>query len=151
MKNIVIVDIDGTISKVGDRLKYLQQEPKDWDSFYESCFEDEPIHDMLNLVNTLMLECYDVYFCTGRRESVRDKTHDWFNIQTSLEFRISPHKLLMRPDNDHRHDTEVKPELLEKAGIKLEDIVFILEDRNSMVKKWRELGVKCLQVAEGDF
>ena len=27
----------------------------------------------------------------------------------------------------------------------------ILEDRNSMVKKWRELGYTCLQVAEDDF
>ena len=41
-KDIVIVDIDGTIAKVGDRLKYLQQEPKDWDSFYEHCNEDNP-------------------------------------------------------------------------------------------------------------
>lgn len=46
MKNIVVVDIDGTIAKVGDRLKYLQQEKKDWDSFYEHCDEDEPIKDM---------------------------------------------------------------------------------------------------------
>ena len=28
MKNTIIVDIDGTIAKVGDRLKYLQQEKK---------------------------------------------------------------------------------------------------------------------------
>jgi hypothetical protein len=43
MKFIVIVDIDGTISKVGDRIKYLKQDPKDWESFYKDCFEDEPI------------------------------------------------------------------------------------------------------------
>ena len=59
--------------------------------------------------------------------------------------------LLMRKDVDFRHDTIVKPELLEKEGIKLEDIAFVLEDRNSMVVKWREMGLICLQVAEGDF
>ena len=57
----------------------------------------------------------------------------------------------MRKDVDFRHDTIVKPELLEKEGIKLEDIAFVLEDRNSMVAKWREMGLICLQVAEGDF
>jgi hypothetical protein len=41
--------------------------------------------------------------------------------------------------------------LLAKAGIPLDEIAFVLEDRNSMVKKWRELGLTCLQVAEGDF
>lgn len=57
----------------------------------------------------------------------------------------------MRPDNDHRHDTEIKPMLLKRAGIKMKSIDFVLEDRNSMVQKWRELGLRCLQVAEGDF
>ena len=33
-KCYVVVDIDGTISKVGDRIKCLEQSPKDWDSFY---------------------------------------------------------------------------------------------------------------------
>lgn len=46
-KGIVICDIDGTISRVGDRLKYLQQNPKDWDSFYNDCFNDEPIREMV--------------------------------------------------------------------------------------------------------
>ena len=45
-KNFIIVDTDGTVSKVGDRLKYLQQEKKDWDAFYEHCDEDEPIGDI---------------------------------------------------------------------------------------------------------
>ena len=57
----------------------------------------------------------------------------------------------MRKNNDHRHDSEVKPELLKEAGIKLDSIAFVLEDRNSMVKKWRELGLICLQVADGNF
>jgi hypothetical protein len=35
MQRTVVIDIDGTISYVGERLKYLQQEPKDWDSFYK--------------------------------------------------------------------------------------------------------------------
>ena len=50
-----------------------------------------------------------------------------------------------------RHDTVTKPELLKNAGIKLDSIAFVLEDRNVMVKKWRELGLICLQVAEGAF
>ena len=49
MKRTVIVDIDGTISKVGDRLKFLKQTPKDWDSFYNDCFEDEPILEIIDL------------------------------------------------------------------------------------------------------
>ena len=150
MKKVVIVDIDGTISKVGERLKYLNQEPKDWDSFYNDCFEDEPIIEMVDLVYDLYLQRYQLVFCTGRRESCREKTINWFNKY--FEPEIAKHsKLLMRPNKDHRHDSEIKPELLKNAGIELDSIAFVLEDRNSMVKKWRELGLICLQVAEGDF
>lgn len=148
MKNIIIVDIDGTISKIGDRLKYLQQEKKDWDSFYEHCDEDEPIKDIIQLVEDMYDACYTIIFCTGRRESVRTKTMRW--IEDNL-FIGSMWRLFMRKDGDWRHDTEVKPELLEKNNITPDDVLFILEDRDSMVQKWRELGYRCLQVNDGKF
>lgn len=153
MKNIVIIDVDGTISKVGNRLIYLQTEPKDWDAFYEACFEDEPIKEMCRLVQMLDAT-YEIYFCTGRRESVRKQTINWIweKVYKKLENKdVIDSSLIMRPDGDFRHDIEIKPEQLKLAGIKLEDIAFILEDRNTMVEKWRELGVRCLQVADGDF
>lgn len=153
-QKIVIVDVDGTISKVGDRLKYLQQKPKNWDSFYSSCFEDEPIKDMCHLVDRMEYMGYFVYFCTGRRECVRAQTAKWISKNVFNE-KISSidvsGMLLMRKDGDKRHDTEAKPELLKEAGIDIKDIAFVLEDRNSMVKKWRDMGLICLQVAEGDF
>lgn len=147
-KNIVVVDIDGTIAKVGDRLKYLQQEKKDWNAFYEHCDEDEPIKDIIELIELMQIHEYNIVFCTGRRESVRKKTEYWLfkNIWCLREY-----KLLMRKDGDWRHDTEVKPELLQKAGITPDDVYFILEDRDSMVAKWRELGYRCLQVNDGNF
>lgn len=148
MKNIIVVDIDGTISKVGDRIKYLQQDKKDWDSFYEHCDEDDVHIDMMTLVQTLYDDgYYDIVFCTGRRESCREKTAKWLTKYLNINVYI----LIMRPNNDFRHDTEVKPELLKKCNITPDKVLFILEDRDSMVAKWRELGYRCLQVAEGNF
>lgn len=147
MKNIIIVDIDGTIAKVGDRIKYLKESPKNWDAFYDSCFEDEPISEIIDLVDILSDQGYFIIFCTGRRESVKTITETWIKKHYFGGYS----QLLMRPNNDYRHDTECKVDQVKKAGIDFNDIKFVLEDRNSMVKKWRELGVKCLQVCEGDF
>lgn len=149
-KHIVVVDIDGTISKIGERIKYLQQQPKDWESFYKDSFDDEPILEIIVVIEKLHNSWTDIVFCTGRTEICRDKTMKWFE-KYFRKALISESLLLMRKDNDHRHDTEVKPELLKEAGITSENVLFILEDRNSMVKKWRDLGFICLQVAEGDF
>lgn len=146
MKNIVVVDIDGTIAKVGDRLKYLQQGKKDWDSFYEHCDEDEPIKDVISIIEDLYFEGRNIVFCTGRRESVRFKTVVWIQKNCFSNF-----DLLMRPDGDFRHDTMVKPELLATAGYTPDKVLCIFEDRDSMVSRWRDLGYRCLQVDRGDF
>lgn len=148
MKNIIVVDIDGTISKVGDRIKYLQQDKKDWGSFYVHCDEDGVHIDIMSLVQTLYDDgYYDIVFCTGRRESCREKTAKWLAKYSN----INEYTLIMRPNYDFRHDTEVKPELLKEYNITPDRVLFILEDRDSMVAKWRELGYRCLQVAEGNF
>lgn len=145
MRKIVVVDIDGTVSKVGDRLKYLKRDKPNWDRFYDSCFEDQPIQEVIDLVKVLEKD-YEIVYCTGRRESVRGVTQTWL-----LDRGLMVGKLLMRPDGDKRHDTDVKPEQLSNEGILLQEIAFVLEDRDSMVKKWRGLGLKCLQVDYGDF
>lgn len=152
MDKIVLVDIDGTISKVGERLKYLQQKPIDWDSFYNSCFEDEPIDEIIDLVKHLSKK-YQIVYCTGRRECVRDITKKWIqkHIHGNELALLFDDFLIMRPNGDKRHDTETKPDQLLKSGWKIDAIAFVLEDRNSMVKKWRDMGLKCLQVAEGNF
>lgn len=141
---IVVFDIDGTLSIVGDRLKYLQSTPPDWDAFYSACGEDG-CNDPIWSVWRAMRENHSIRFVTGRRESCREDTLEWMRrnlITCPTEY------LFMRKDGDLRNDTEVKPELVDSFK---GDILMIFEDRNSMVKKWRELGHICLQVADGDF
>ena len=150
MEKYVIVDIDGTISQVSEeRLKFLKQKPKDWDAFYKLCFNDKPIPEMVELVQTLIdSHKYEIVFCTGRRKTVMIPTVEWISKYFNGLRVIN---ICMRKDKDIRHDTEVKPELLAKRGATPENTAFILEDRASMCKKWRELGFRCLQVDEGDF
>ena len=152
MKKLVIVDIDGTISTIGDRLKYLKQTPKDYESFYADDFDDEPIQEMCDLVSILKHH-YDIVFLTGRRDSAMLATEKWIrkHIFKNVFEDYLGMTLIMRPSNDHRKDIEVKIDQFLKAGLKVEDIAFVLEDRDSMVEMWRNLGVKCLQVCNGNY
>ena len=143
-RNTVLVDIDGTLSIVGDRLKHY---PEDRNLFQSRCDEDEPHPDMCQLVYALA-RSYNIVFLTGRKEFVREKTVAWIEKEFGT---MMPWLLLMCPDEEHRSDGIVKPELAQKAGIKLDEIAFVLEDRDSVVAAWRALGVRVLQVAPGDF
>lgn len=152
--SVVVVDIDGTIADCTERAsKYLEGDKKDWDAFYSHCRDDKPIKNVISIVRHLN-EKNAILFISGRRESCRKDTDEW--LQRELHFPCDKSYLLyLRPENETRHDIVVKPELLEKAILENEidrdNIICFLEDRNSMVKRWRELGYTCLQVAEGDF
>ena len=147
-KKIVLVDIDGTVAKMGDRLKHILSKEKDWDAYYSDDFDDEPIQDIVELVGNLS-QHYTIVFCTARSAVVRLKTITWC-LKHFGQSAVNT-MLLMRKENDHRVDTIVKPESVKEAGIALKDIAFVLEDRTSIVKKWRKLGLTVLQVADGDF
>jgi len=140
---MVVFDIDGTLTIIGDRLQELIL--NDWDSFYARCYEDVLNEPVANILLSLADADFNVIYVTGRRESCRADTLAW------LKDNGLPHdssKLYMRKNGDYRHDTEVKVELVEPF---IEHITMVFEDRDSMVKKWRELGLTCLQVADGDF
>ena len=147
---LYVFDIDGTLSLVEDRLKYLEQNPKNWDSFYDACWQDKPNTNIIELCKILM-DNEKVIFLTGRRENCRQITSWWLKHHA---IGLYTDRLLMRPDGNFEHDAIVKPELLQQYLIdhEIDDKdVTIFEDRDSMVKKWRELGYTCLQVAEGNF
>jgi hypothetical protein len=59
--------------------------------------------------------------------------------------------LLMRREKDHRDDTIVKKEMYEDVVEGIHEVLFVLDDRDKVVKMWRGLGLKCFQVAEGNF
>jgi len=151
MKSHIVVDIDGTIANIEHRLHYIKQPIPNWEGFHrqEEILMDKPILDTLNLLRELRYvddPLYDIVLCTGRYESCRDATVQWLG-RSGMQWK----HLLMRKTGDNRPDTEVKPELLARAGLYPAQVLCIFEDRTSVVKKWRELGYTCYQVANGDY
>ena len=147
MRKYVVFDIDGTVAEMGDRKKYLLSKPIDWEAFYEDQFDDKVIAPIAKLVSIMKDSGHDIVFCTGRKEKARGKTSAWIHRHLNAHNMM----LLMRADDDNRSDDVAKPELLAAHGLSPENVLFIVEDRARVVKKWRELGFMCLQCADGDF
>lgn len=132
----VICDIDGTLAHMKDRSPY------DWSRVGED--KIDPI--IKNLLNTLKEKHIKILFVSGRDEVCRKETNEWLR-----ENGIPHAPLFMRRENDSRQDSVVKREIFERCIRDLYDIEFVLDDRDQVVDMWRSLGLKCLQVAEGDF
>lgn len=89
---------------------------------------------------------YRVYFVTGRDENFREMTSAWLKLHHVLY-----DELYMRADQDFREDSEVKEEIYITHIEKNSQVLFVVDDRKSVVERWRKLGLTCLQCAPGDF
>lgn len=155
---VIVIDLDGTVANCEHRLHHIKGDKKDWDTFYKDCINDEPIKNVVNFVEHMcnMDEGNNVgVFITGRSRICEEETRKWIKKNFPGLIENSDYYIYMREERDYRPDHEIKPELLEKffndKDSSKENVWFILEDRASVVDKWRELGYTCFQVAKGDF
>ncbi|MCR9203770.1 MAG: hypothetical protein NXH75_04270 [Halobacteriovoraceae bacterium] len=142
----IIVDIDGTLANVDHRLKFIHNSPKDWEAFHGSCEKDTPNDWCLDIIKALKVQGTSIVLLTGRGEEYREQTLSWLK-----NHNIPFDDLFMRGENDRRSDDLIKKEIYENKITPHYEISFVLEDRLSVVKMWREVGVTCLQCAWGDF
>jgi hypothetical protein len=148
-KKCFIVDIDGTVADLTHRLHHIKKKPKDWDAFFKGCADDAPIPHMMSLVSHMSLTAY-IVFVSGRPERCRKDTEQWL-YRHGYTYGFSPQILYMRPDGDRRDDNIVKGELLDKLLADGWEPIMAFDDRDRVVKMWRERGIPCAQVAPGDF
>ena len=160
MKNLVVVDIDGTLANIDHRLSFIKQKSPDWNAFYEACDLDEPYLDVIGVVNALKeikhprtgMPLYKLIFVTGRSEIVRKRTRSWLLRHLGGDLRpMMRSTLLMRTEEDYRPDHIVKFERFKQMGYKIEDVMCVFEDRQRMVDEWRRLGVTVFQPKLGDY
>lgn len=148
MRPLIICDIDGVIADCSQRLHYIQEKPANWDGFFEDCDFDAPIVPVIELLRALNVNGFDIGYITGRPKRIREKTVKWFK-QHYVPFKEGQ-LLLMRTDGDHREDWIVKWLLFEE-WVEQKRVFAILEDRDQVVKMWRDKGFLCLQPKKGDY
>ncbi|EGR3070283.1 hypothetical protein DMW20_12035 [Vibrio parahaemolyticus] len=147
MKN-VIFDLDDTLLCTKERQKYLIGDKKDWDAFFEACDTDtviEPIAKLFRLYRNNPE--YIVHILSGRANKVRVKT-----LTKLHENDLAPSgHLALRQEGDFAPDSSLKMGMVRDLGLTPENTEIVFDDRDSMVKAWREAGFVCVQVREGKY
>ena len=156
MRPLYIFDLDGTLADGTHRVHLIQDEPKQWDEYFEACDGDRPIESVIQIANSLRSTGAEIWIYSGRSDLVRGKTHAWLTEYMArdvvLDLTCFPDNLKMRPRNDHRPDDELKEIWLnEMETYDRKRLVAVFDDRDRVVAMWRRHGVRCLQVAPGDF
>ena len=161
-----ICDVDGTLMNVEKRASYAKKHKKDtdkimdWDIFLDPTVMleyDTPNRDVVGVIkalrsqtkyNTDVTEILEnrIIITSARNERHRDVTMKQLQLAG-----VRYDAMYLRDDGDMRPDDIVKAELLGKIITDGYNPTVAFDDRNQVVKKWRELGIHCYQVRTGDF
>jgi hypothetical protein len=150
MANIIVGDIDGCVLDNEHRIAHYIS--GDIARYHELHLHDKPMPACIAIYQKFIYDFnYRLLFITARDEVAR--TYTLNQLRHHVSPRIDNSQLLMRDHNKHlgMHDTELKPLLLRAAGFELSDVLFAVDDRDSVVAAWRALGVTCLQPQPGPF
>lgn len=135
-ENCVLVDIDGTLAHASGKRSHYDMTKVDVDDV------DIVVRQIVNLLSIK----YKIVVVTGRDESCRTATEKWLENNS-----IPYHEIYMRKDDDNRRDSVIKEEIFWNEIHPHYNVICIFDDRNSVVSMWRELGIKCFQVEDGNF
>lgn len=133
--DVVLCDLDGTIALHNGR----------------NAFEYDKIHtDILNkrLDRILVQLDIPIIFLSGREATdvAKKQTLEWLSKNGYGDCL-----LYMRNKGDYRPDEVVKNEIYNLFIKPNYNVVTVFDDRDKVVKMWREHGLMCCQVNEGNF
>lgn len=145
----IVFDIDGTLSDPSHRQHFVRSKPRNWPAFNRTIFDDTVQYDIVWLAKVLHSIGCRIVICTARTDDLREVTEKWLKEKAGLDGIYE--KVYMRAEKDYRDDDIIKRELLDIIRADGYDPVMVFDDRDRVVKIWREAGLRCLQVAPGDF
>jgi predicted kinase len=133
----IMVDLDGTVALMGDRSPYDAM----------SAHIDAPNEPVIAAVRAMHAAGYRIIYCSGRTDDAREVTAQWLDKHVGVPYEA----LHMRVTGDTRRDSIVKTEIFNEHIRHNYRVVAVFDDRNQVVRAWRDLGLTVFQVAEGDF
>ena len=150
---IVVFDLDGTLADIRSRraLANIGRKRIDWKVFFD------PLNISLDKPNTPVIESFKalkeagntMVIFSGRDSISEDMTKLWLENH-GIEYDF----MRMRPQGDYTPDDTLKRDWMNElnvGGLTKDDVLCIFDDRDKVVKMWREEGFHCFQVAPGDF
>ena len=118
----------------------------DWDKFFDpkNINLDKPNIPVIKMAQLLASTDHQIVIFSGRSDATIHTTKLWLN-KHKVPFDI----IKMRPVKDFTPDDVLKQNWLNVIG--KDNVLCTFDDRNKVVDMWRQNGIDCFQVADGNF
>ena len=129
LKNIVLVDLENTLSDSGHRMHLIKSNPT---KFQEEFINDLPDNNVINFTNSWYTNNYNikVIVLSAKREAHRKIAEEWLE-----KHKVIYSELVMQGNNDKRTPPEYKAD-------------FVKENRNRILFAMDDVGKTCAMIAE---
>ncbi len=147
LSKAILCDLDGTLAILNGRNPYDAS----------TCDQDLPNIPVLETIKMFHDSGYKIIFCSGREDKYKEPTVKFIETYFTMKYPNSDYdiprgyQLFMRKSGDQRKDSIIKEEIFNTEIRDKYCVLLVLDDRNQVVDKWRELGLTCFQVNYGDF
>jgi len=138
LPSCVVVDMDGCLAIKGDRDIY-DFSKVDLDTLNLPVAETVKGFYRMSLAKIIVV--------SGRDDSCKDMTWKWVSNVAGLDVT----DILMRETGDKRPDYIVKQDIYDQYIKGKYNVLVVLDDRDSVVRMWRDNGLPVFQVNEGNF
>lgn len=146
----VIFDLDGTLALIDERrAKATKPDGKiNWGIFFapENIQLDKPNWPVIESFKALQEAGFIVGIFSGRDDISKLETKEWLD-----QYGIKPDFLRMRRNGSFTPDDKLKKLWLDDIIKDGHDVMCVFDDRDKVVKMWRDNGITCMQVNYGDF
>lgn len=146
----VIFDLDGTLALIEKRRQLATKDngKLDWNTFFlpTNIGLDEPNVPVIKTFQAMKDAGFNVGIFSGRNSISKKETESWL-----AENGIRPDFLYMRPQDSFMKDDILKKKWLDQLLSDGKNVMCAFDDRDKVVKMWRDNGISCFQVNYGDF
>jgi predicted kinase len=147
-QKVIVCDLDGTLCDISHRLPFVkvpEGEKKDWKSFFAGIKNDKLREDVkLQVLGKCAELGLPLVLVSARPDTYRGATEQW--LFENLQYPYLT--LIMRRADDKRPDTDVKKGIYE-TYFKNNPVELVFDDRPSVIRMWRELGLNVVDVGSG--
>ena len=147
---VVIFDLDGTLALIDKRraIATMENGKINWKTFFgpDNISLDEPNWPVIKTFKAMKAAGFTVGIFSGRDSISRKETEYWLEL-----YGIEPDFLKMRKQGSFIPDDKLKKLWLDDLIAEGKTVMCVFDDRDKVIKMWRENGISAFQVAPGNF
>ena len=140
LPSAVICDLDGTAMLIGNRSPYDAS---------KCDIVDSPCLAVQRVMRSLIADGVTPLFVSGRSDLYREQTIR--SLALHYSFAGPDFNLFMRNHGDSRRDDAVKADIYAENIFGRYNVVVVLDDRGTVVRFWRSIGLTVMQLDDREF